>query len=846
MRDAASSPVDAFLPYMADVSRCERSLRELDLSWRSIEWSAKLNCPAEARAILPTMAATRVGFERLERDLVDSLVREKVGTLLAGLATQAQYAIDLVVRNLYERTADIGFLATDRELCAFAAGMNGDTEAIRRRLRAYRSKYTVYDDIVVLDTQGRVLARIDGAGAPAASTDLLVGQTLNATTGQSYIETFRACDLQPQKRQALVYSRRMLHPDSGVPVGVLCLCFGFDDEMAGIFNALGNDGGRTLLLLLDADGRVIASGDPAWVPPGAQVPVNHEGDGRLLLYGGREYLVRTRPATGYQGYMGPPGWQAQVMTPVDVAFRKNARRVLEDVPAALARGLLTHARSFCAPLHEIVTAAGTIQRVVWNGQVVTAGFTDDAGRLEAVLDQISVAGERSNALFGQSIGELYETVLASYLRDAESIARLLVDLLDRNLYERANDCRWWSLTPELRHALAQPEQDFETRESLGAILQYINGLYTVYTRLVVYDRNGCIVASSSRDTDAGVTGRQIAADTLTAVLALRDEQQYHVTPFQPEALYDGRKTYVYHAAIRPGNEMEASEAVGGIGIVFDAYAEFHAMLQGALGDKNGMSALFVDRSGNVIASTDTLHPIGTRLELDPALLRLENGSRASHVFVHDNQYAVMACCASSGYREFKVADSYRDDVLAIVFHPLGAVRPHTASRIDIGPAPAQSGDGTRGPGTEFATFLVDDMMFAVPAATVVEACDASGLTATTMGAAPECVGMIACNRDGAEERYVWVLDLGLLVRGSRSTAGPDSQVIVLRHAGMSIGILVDELHAVPKFDDAHISPVPFSSAQDDRLVKNVIATGAGLLIQVLDVAQLFARIHERS
>ena len=82
--------IDTFLPYMRDVIRCEQSLHELNLMWRIIESSAKMNCPLEAKAILPTMAATRTGFNRLEGELVLSLVQEKVATILDEIGTKAQ------------------------------------------------------------------------------------------------------------------------------------------------------------------------------------------------------------------------------------------------------------------------------------------------------------------------------------------------------------------------------------------------------------------------------------------------------------------------------------------------------------------------------------------------------------------------------------------------------------------------------------------------------------------------------------------------------------------------------------------------------------------------------------
>src|SRR5450830_1887491 len=110
MKKDASLQIDTFLPYMRDVIRCEQSLHELNMMWRMIESGAKMNCPEEAKAILPTMAATRDGFNRLEQELVSSLVVEKVSNVLSAIGTKAQNLIDILIRNLYERTADVGFL----------------------------------------------------------------------------------------------------------------------------------------------------------------------------------------------------------------------------------------------------------------------------------------------------------------------------------------------------------------------------------------------------------------------------------------------------------------------------------------------------------------------------------------------------------------------------------------------------------------------------------------------------------------------------------------------------------------------------------------------------------------
>ena len=305
------------------------------------------------------------------------------------------------------------------------------------------------------------------------STDPLIKETI---AKDQYVETYRASDLRPSREKSLIYSKRMLHPESGAVVGVLCLCFNFEEEMASIFKSHGDATGSSVMLLLDADNRVIETSDRLWVPVNALVPTNHQAESNLSMFAGREYLVRTLSSEGYQGYMGPKGWQGQVMIPVATAFSSKETSSLKALKPEIAEGLLSHAQTFCPPLFEVINAASSIRRVVWNGQVMTAGQSGELLRLKTILDQISENGARSNELFTQSINDLYETVLSSRKQNSEFVSHLLVDLLDRNLYERADDCRWWAVTPELRAALATKPIDAKTNLRITEILTYINSL----------------------------------------------------------------------------------------------------------------------------------------------------------------------------------------------------------------------------------------------------------------------------------------------------------------------------------------------------------------------------------
>lgn len=837
-----NSLLDTFLPYMPDVARCQGALHELHQTWRLIEASAKMNCPSEARLLLPAVIATRTDLAQLEEALVCNLVTEKVRQVLGEAATRAQYALDLLVRNLFERTADVGFLAADVDLCRFAAGLDAGLatscptarDAARARLAAYRDKYTVYDDILLLGLDGRVLVQADAAAHLTHSTDPLVAQTL-ATQG--YLETFRASDLRPGQPRALLYTQAMRHPDSGEPVAVLCLSFRFEHEMAAIFAAYSDRDGRANMLLLDAAGQVLSSADPQWIAPGMRVPVNDGDDAQVLRFAGREYLVSTFASNGYQGYPGPQGWRSQVMVPLDLAFRGARIGAIDAVEPRLLQGLLSHAGTFSPTLHQLLSsvtgATHAIKRIVWNGKVTTAAEAGNLGRLGTILDQITETGERSNAVFSRSIRDLYQTVLASSMRAAEFTSQLLVDMLDRSLYERANDCRWWALASQLRHGLAEGGKTTE----IGAVLHHINSLYTVYSRLFVYDRSGTIVAATgSQD----VVGTRIHQDTLGAVCGLRSEGEHHVEPFAPSPFYDGRPTFIYHAAIR--HPEREGTVVGGIGIVFDGAVELRNMLASGVAERAGMHAFFVSPDGRVLCGTDPAVAPGSDLGLERAVLDAAGGGgRVSRIVAHGGQYCVAACTAASGYREFRGgtlhgAQHGEEPVLAVLLQSFGALRQAGELRGQEEPVRIQS---LLEGGHDCAVFQAAGALLALKAGSVVEALPFSQAKRAPGGDSAR-IAMLDVDLPGQARAFVWVFDLARLLGGPAASTGPNSQVVLVRHGGRCVGLLVDDVHSVQRFDARDFKPMSFGGGEG--LACGLIQANDGaLLIQELSPERILAR-----
>jgi hypothetical protein len=644
--------------------------------------------------LIQDMASTKEKFRLIQDRLVNAILYEMVKKAVLELSDAAKFAINILKRNLYERTADVGYLATDSDLLAFLntgsddMDQDGAAERIVARLREYQKEYTVYDEIIVLDLEGRVRAHLDEASPIRVSRDALITQTLAVNplgAGDKYLETFRPTDLRPTKSNALIYSQSILNANDMRPLGVLCLCFDFEDELRRIFQDLAQGSGGVSVAILDEHGCVIASADPKVLPVGQVLPLAVHEDFSIVSVDGREYLATTQATDGYQGFYGLT-WYGMALVELAHAFAMGGEQT------GLRDDVLRNLEHVSPELDSIqresddILADMTLDSL--NGQVKAAKFQAD-GFVE-VLRFVNTIGREIGHMFNESIAGLQATIISSLSNGVQFRAFQANNIADRNLYERANDVCWWALTPHFRETLANLPPGglcVEERDALREDLQYINDLYTPYLRLVLADARGKILAVS--DPPAGLSerlltsgvpkgqefvGAQLEPDLFQRALRLGSAADYAVSAFEPTPLYGERPTYIYATAVRaPEN---AGRVVGVLEIVFDAEPQFAAMLQDVLPrDESkrpipGSFAAFADRSGHIVSSTCPKHAPGHTLELPPAFAELDCSARTWDLITVGGRAHLAGCQVSAGYREYKVSDGYQNEMLCLVFVPL--------------------------------------------------------------------------------------------------------------------------------------------------------------------------------
>jgi len=844
-------------PYMNSVNAYRHTLQRLQDAWEQLTLLGQMS------GIAADITATAKEFRALTDALLQSLASRLLHQVTDTLRAKAQVSIDILVRNLFERTADVGFLATDTPVRDFllAGGEDPQQRAdLEARFRAYVAKYSVYDDVVVLDTQGRVRARLDGE-VQAQQSRHAFWQT--ALTGpQAYVEVFAPLDVL-DGRQALVYAAP-INDEDGRALGVLCLSFKLDDEMRGVFAKLAAAEPAHVLTLLNSTGQVVASSDAWQVPVGAPLAVDMGATGpQQLNFAGRDYLAVVAHTSGYQGY-GGPGWTGCALVPLSLAFGRlvQATSTGDDAPPADDAAHLAPMSEGCAlfddTLRRIPLQARHIQlglaRSVWNGELHGRRASDASASesrfAAALLHQVGVTGERIRNVFEQAIADLQRSASGSVLEEARFRAALAIDIMDRNLYERANDCRWWALDGTLRQTLREPGPD--SARKAAQVLAHINSLYTVYDSLLLLDAQGQIVATS-RAASAQLVGQRLSAPWVREALGLPDAQRHARSAFDATALYGERHTYVYAAPVQAGT----GQTVGATAIVFDSQPQFEAMLRDALPQPGATLrgiGLYVSRDGQVIASTDPRYLPGQRLPFHAQLPDLARGASCHRFLDIDGELHALGMTMSAGYREYNAGGATSEgDVAALVLISLGcpAVQGSALGHLAGAtapelPAPGPWPAGRSGARQGLAAFMSAGQWLALDAGVVLEALDSPRLTALP-GSHGHVAGVMLHGG-----RMVPVIDLARL-RGHPPTlqgearSSPALVLICQTSEAQAIGIMVDQLAGVFDVPRELLGPLPEGLRSFDTLAQSILhADGHGHMLTVLSLDHIAACVWGRT
>ncbi|GEO80681.1 methyl-accepting chemotaxis protein [Pararhodospirillum oryzae] len=220
-----------------------------------------------------------------------------------------------------------------------------------------------------------------------------------------------------------------------------------------------------------------------------------------------------------------------------------------------------------------------------------------------------------------------------------------VELIDRNLYERSCDVRWWATDSAVVDCLSEPSKTATqfACHRLGVILS----AYTVYLDLWICDPQGRVIANG-RPNRYAVQGQSVAGEAwFQEALRTTSGDDYAVADIAINEALDHQPVATYAAAIREGGEARG-KVLGVLGIHFDWGPQARAIVRGMRLDDTETTtsrALLLDAKGRVLAASDDRGVLNERIQLKT------NGQDAGHYQLSDG--TVVAFHRTPGYETYK-------------------------------------------------------------------------------------------------------------------------------------------------------------------------------------------------
>lgn len=245
--------------------------------------------------------------------------------------------------------------------------------------------------------------------------------------------------------------------------------------------------------------------------------------------------------------------------------------------------------------------------------VVASEMGSVSSHITEVAKDLRRAVQENVARIETAGAEMMTTFRGARLQD---IALNAVEIIDRNLYERSCDVRWWATDSAVVQALESPSAASASYaiERLATILRS----YTVYLDLWVVDAHGRVVANGRPQQYPGVIGLDVSReDWFSNAMQTRDGDDYVVDDVASASALGGAPVATYATAIRLGAQPDG-RPIGALGIFFD-WAPQAAAVVGGVGlsdeEKQHARVLLLDGKNRVIAASDGADVLTERYHL---------------------------------------------------------------------------------------------------------------------------------------------------------------------------------------------------------------------------------------
>jgi len=564
------------------------------------------------------------GIDKLASVIENKSVSIK-GNRLVNLALTN---IRLVDRSLFERAADIRWWATDGILVKSLSDDNNEGfVAAENRLAEIMKSYSVYYDLILCDTSGNCKATGEskfGLSGRALYDKIWFKTAMATENGTEY--GFQTVHHSPSIKDYTVAFSCKVH-EGGDPqrkvIGVLAAVFKWREFAQRIVNETAlteEEKSKTRVLLCDDSGNILADTKEKILQERLNFKekidlFKKEKGFTVEKKKDKLQLISHALSPGFEGYTSTE-WHSLIIQDLEMKScdtNYNNSKDNDDSLDSVAELVANLAEETQKATGEINQINDQTQVLSLNAAIEAAKVGDEGrgfGVISGFLGDLSRnTADITNSMYSKTqekISRLNEYLLTNSRQikgdKLASLSLTNVDLIDRALYERTADVRWWATDQSLVKSLELKTD--ESRNFLITRLRTILQYYTVYEDLIVADNDGTVIANGS---NSNVLGSQVAdSDWFQSVKKTTNGEEYGFDLLKTKEARKEKIRLVFSCKIHKHGEI-SREVIGVLAIVFkwEQFAET-IFNETPLNDseKRNTSLFITDGKGNFLAHID--------------------------------------------------------------------------------------------------------------------------------------------------------------------------------------------------------------------------------------------------
>jgi len=251
------------------------------------------------------------------------------------------------------------------------------------------------------------------------------------------------------------------------------------------------------------------------------------------------------------------------------------------------------------------------------------GFGVVAREMGVVADEVNALSAELQSAIAANTSRI-ETAGRQMMREFKGqryadLARNVVEIIDRNLYERSCDVRWWATDSAVVDAVQRPAAPAlgHACDRLATILRS----YTVYLDLWIADRSGKVVATGRNNRFRAALGQNVSGtDWFRKGMLTANGDDFAVCDIERNSVLGEAQTATYSTAIRRDGAVDG-EAIGVLGIFFDWEPQARDIVRGVAlteAERVDTRVMLLNARHRVIAASDRSCSLGEEYPLKPS------------------------------------------------------------------------------------------------------------------------------------------------------------------------------------------------------------------------------------